>query len=476
MRKQRKSVISIYVVILISVLFISGCAKQEVSSGVPTLIWWQIGNGITVNDAESIKKISDYTEEKIGVRFEIKQAGWGDAAQRFQTIVNSGEYFDIMFTDKDQYNKLVNIGAFADITDSLPAESPLLWNYIPELLWTGAKINERIYAVPTYKDSSKTMYYVWDHAYVQKYDIDISKTSFADLDTAFRKIKAGEGQRFYPFILAKGENTFIVDDYDSLAANLPPIGVKLDDETRTVVNLFEQEDVLEKLRYLHLWFKDGIINPDANVAENVPKYRTFFMVQGWSGVGPSLAISAGIEQYDMVQAFGPSYSTDSIQGSLNAVSSNSRYKNEALRLLELVNMDRKFRDMLIYGLEGTHFTYVTEDIVHRNVTDWSLINYQLGTYFNMSVPDDMPEGYWDEVRQLNEDAVPSVMIGFVMDIEPVQIELTNCRTVWEKYQYDIRTGAADPDVVVPLLISELKKNGFDRIVAEAQRQVDAHYK
>ncbi len=46
----------------------------------------------------------------------------------------------------------------------------------------------------------------------------------------------------------------------------------------------------------------------------------------------------------------------------------------------------------------------------------------------MSVPDDMPKGYWEEVRQLNEDAVPSVMLGFIMDIQPVRMEIINCRT------------------------------------------------
>ncbi len=461
--------------VIICALFITGCSKQENTSGVPTLIWWQIGSGINPSDAESIKKMSDYTEEKIGVRFEIRQAGWADASQRFQTIVNSGEYFDIMFTDKGTYNYFANLGAFADITDSLQAESPALWNYIPELLWSGTKIKDKIYAVPTYKDSSITMYYAWDHAYVEKYDLDTAKTSFAGLDTAFRKIKAGEGQRFYPLVMSKGNFVSLFDTYDSISANLPPIGVKIDDETRRVVSVLEQEDIVEKLRYLHSWFKDGIINPDANVAENVPKYRTFFTVQGWSGVGPSLAISAGIPQYDMVKTFGPSYSTDSIQGSMNAVSSNSRYKAEALRFLELVNMDRKFRDMLAYGLEGSYFTYVNDDIIHRTITDWPLVNYQLGTYFNMSVPDDMPKGYWEEVRQLNEDAVPSVMLGFIMDIQPVRMEIINCRTVWEKYQNDLLSGAVNPDVMLPQIISELKTNGFDRIVAEAQRQINEIY-
>jgi hypothetical protein len=37
------------------------------------------------------------------------------------------------------------------------------------------------------------------------------------------------------------------------------------------------------------------------------------------------------------------------------------------------------------------------------------------------------------------------------------------------------TGAINPDVAVPEMLAELKRNGFDKIIAEAQRQVDAAY-
>jgi putative aldouronate transport system substrate-binding protein len=456
-------------------LSLCGCAGSGGAGGVPVLVWWQIGSA-QGGMAEDLAVINDYIQEKIGVRVDIKQAGWGDAAQRFTTMINAGEYYDILFTDITSYNRYAALGAFADLTELLPEQAPALWDFIPQVLWEGVKIRGRIYSVPTYKDSSKALYHFWDHGIVEKYGLDINDTSWAGLDRSLRRIKAGEGERYYPLVLARSSNNFIFDRYDSLAADLQPLGARIDDKERRALNTLEQSDVQEALRYLHAWYEDGLINPDANMIDETPKYRPFFMTQAWPAVAASYASSAGIERYDAVRFFGPSYSTDSIQGSMNGVNANSRYKNEALKLLELANTDRKLRDMLAYGIEGKHFTYVNGgEAVRRDRTDWPLINYQIASYFTESPEDTAPPGYWEEVLALNEAAEPSVMLGFIMDLEPVRSEIIKCRNVWLRYSTDLNTGASDPETTLPKIMAELRNAGFDAVLAEAQRQVDEHF-
>jgi putative aldouronate transport system substrate-binding protein len=474
---MKKMVLSVMAVFLL----MSGCKQKTAESTakaptVPTLIWWQIGS-TQADFSEDLKVLSDYTQEKIGVRIDIKQAGWGDAAQRFTTMINAGEYYDILFTDLGSYNRYVALGAFADLTDLIPTNAPKLWEYIPDVLWNGVKVKGRIYSIPTYKDSSKTIFHFWDHQLVEKYQLNIEDTSWAGLDRAFRAIKAGEGGRYYPFILARGSNNSIFDKYDSLAADLQPLGVRLDDQAHRVVNTLEQPDIQEAFNYLHQWYEAGIINPDANMVDETPKYRPFFIAQAWSGVAASYATSAGIERYDAARSFGPSYSTDSIQGSMNAINANSKYKTEALKLLELINTDKKFRDMVGYGVEGKHFSYVNDgNAVHRDRTDWPLVNYQEGSFFIETPEDTVPPGYWEEVQQLNESAAPSVMLGFMLDLEPVRNEITNCRSVWLRYFTDLNTGASDPAVILPQVMTELKNAGFDKVMEEAQRQVDDFFR
>jgi len=463
------------VVILLFALVLGGCSRSD---GVPTLIWWQVGTR-QLSFARDQKVISDYVYDKIGVRVEFRLASWADASQRFNTLVNAGEYFDIMFTDSGNYNRFASLGAFADITDLVPEVAPELLEVIPSVLWDGVRINNRIFSVPTFKDSSITGFYFWDSAFVEKYDIDLTRSGWSYLDKVFHRVKQGEGPRFYPLTLARSSNTWIFSNYDCLLANFPPIGVRMDDGERRVVLTLEQPDIVESFRYFNSWFENGIINPDANLIHEVPRGIMFMMAQAWPSVAPLFAAQEGIERFKPVRFFGPIYSTASIQGSMNGISVNSMHKEDALRLLQLVNTDATLRDMLAYGIEGRHFSYVDVDgrrAVHAENPNWSLTNYQQGNYFIITPQDTVPPSYWDEVRYQNETAVPSVMMGFMMDLEPVMIELTNARIIWERNATDLIVGAANPDVVLPRLIGELRTAGLDKIMAEAQRQVDEFFR
>ena len=458
--------------VLALLLFMPSCEGKSAKTEVPTLIWWLMGTQ-PQDLFETVKTISDYTQEKIGVRFEIRMAGWGDS-DRFQTVVNSGEYFDIMFTTNETYNVFTALGAFAEIEELVKTEAPGLLEVIPPLVWDGVRIKGKVYAVPTYKDSSTTLYHIWDEAYVKKYNLDITQTGLEGLDRNLRKIKDGEGRRFYPMPQSRGTTNFFFDGFDSLSAGFAPLGVRLDDTQKHVVNTLEDPYVIEAHRYLHQWYRDGIINADANIAAEAPKRKTFFIAQGWPAAARLWAALELVDNYQVERFMGPTYKSDSIQGSMNAVSANSKYKKEALKLLELANTDRKFRDMLAYGIEGKHFEYTGPETIRKLNEEWTMAAYQQATFFILSVPDDQA-GAWGEVKALNEMAKASPLLGFVLDITNVRNEVAACRTVWDKYRFDMTAGASDPDVAFPACIAELKNNGFDKIIAEAQRQIDEQY-
>ena len=461
--------------ILLLALGMGSCGRSD---DVPTLIWWQIGTR-QMSFAHDQREINEYIYSQIGVRVEFRIAGWAEASARFNTLVNAGEHFDILFTDATTYNRFVALGAFADITDLVPKAAPELWDLVPDVLWDGVRINDRIFSVPTYKDSSVTGFYFWDRAFVERYDIDLTRSGWSFLDETFRRIQAGEGPRFYPLRLARSSNTWIFAYYDDLLSNFPPIGVRIDDQERRVVLTLEQPDILEAFRYYHSWFRDGIINPDANLVNEVPVGGMFMKAQAWPSVAAQFAAQQGVEHFDPVRFFGPVYSTGSIQGSMNAISVNSRYPEEALRLLQLVNTSTTLRDMLAYGIEDRHFNYVHIEGRGRAVNivnpNWSLTNFQQGNYFIVTPPDSVPATFWQEVQHQNETAIPAVTMGFMMDLSPVLIELTNARIIWDRNATDLMVGAANPDVVLPRVIEELRAVGLDKIIAEAQRQVDEFF-
>ncbi|MBU5344696.1 ABC transporter substrate-binding protein [Paenibacillus lautus] len=453
--------------------------SETTSKDIPTLTWWTIGGQVPNNFSKAVDAMNAYTAEKIGVKVDIKVASWGEWDTKMNTIVNTGEPFDIMFTNSGKYSKQVAMGAFADITDLVQSQTPDLYKLIPEKVWEGTKIGGKYYSVPTYKDSALTQYWVFDDKYVQKYNIDINNIkTLQDLDKPLRDMKAGEGKSFYPLPMTQGEglNGFF-NEYDDLTLGFPPIGVKADDASRTVVSVLEQPDVMANLKLLHQWYQDGIINPDAPTKTENDKGRPFFAAQAFPGAEVSWQINDAIEKYNMVQHYGPIYTTSTIQGSLNAISANSKYKKEALKYLELVNTDPKLRNMLAFGELGVDYNNVDgEKVIERTSDTWPLAAYTQGTFFNLAVTKGAPEDQWEQVKKLNDAATSSTVLGFALDITDLQTEVANCQAVWDKYKYELITGASDPETMVPKITAELKSAGMDTIMQAAQEQINNYFK
>ncbi|MGG4345563.1 ABC transporter substrate-binding protein [Paenibacillus lautus] len=453
--------------------------NTETSKDIPTLTWWTIGGQVPNNFSKAVDAMNAYTADKIGVKVDIKVASWGEWDTKMNTIVNTGEPFDIMFTNSGKYSKQVAMGAFADITDLVQSETPDLYKLIPEKVWEGTKIGGKYYSVPTYKDSALTQYWVFDDKYVQKYGIDMNNIkTLQDLDKPLHDMKAGEGKSFYPLPMTQGEglNGFF-NEYDDLTLGFPPIGVKADDAARTVVSVLEQPDVMANLKLLHQWYLDGIINPDAPTKTENDKGRPFFAAQAFPGAEVSWQINDAVEKYNMVQHYGPIYTTSTIQGSLNAISANSKYQKEALKYLELVNTDPKLRNMLAFGEIGVDYNNVDgEKVIERTSDTWPLAAYTQGTFFNLAVTKGAPEDQWEQVKKLNDAATSSTILGFALDITELQTEVANCQAVWDKYKYELITGASDPEKMVPKITAELKSAGMDTIMQAAQEQINNYFK
>lgn len=448
----------------------------DTNDEIVTLKWITVGGGMPTNYEAWQTKMNEYLAEKIGVNIDVEVVSWGDWDNRRNIITNSGEYFDILFTDGSKYNAASKLGAFLDITDMVKTSAPDLYGYIPEDYWQAVSVDGKVFAIPTYKDSSATQYFVWDKAIADKYAIDYQNSvTFASLTDKLKEVKDGEGAA--PFVLALSGSDVVYSTYDQLGAGLPIMGVKFNDETRTVVSVFEQEDVLSQLDILHQWYNEGIINADAPTLAEAPSYRMVFTAQGWSSAaqttwGPNM----GVEEAVAVQLGDTIVSNDTVRGSLNAISAGSKYPEKCLEFLQLINMDSKVRDAFYYGLEGENFNYNANGEIEKLNSDWTMAGYTQGTFFNVSKLAGTEINQWDEVRELNANAKPSVLLGFTMDTTKVETELAQCSAVYEKYRSELLTGALEPRELVKALRKELDASGFATILAEAQAQIDATYK
>lgn len=493
-----KKTLALLVALLVLLTTITGCSKkadttEETGSNttaaaestepaastandeVVTLKWITVGNGMPSNYDAWQKHINEYLAEKIGVNIDVEVVPWGNWDSRRDIIVNSGEYFDILFTDGSRYASAAKLGVFYDLTDVVKTATPDLYNLIPADYWKASSINGKNYAVPTYKDSSATQYFVWDKAMVDKYSVDYQKlTTLTSLSDKLKEIKDGEGTA--PFLLDKNGVNLVYADYDLMGLGLPIVGVKYNDESRKVVSVYEQEDILSQLDVLHEWYNEGIINADAPSLDARPDYRIFGFAQGWSSAaettwGPNMGVEAVAAQTgDTI------VTNDTVSGSLNAIYAASKYPEKCLAFLQLINTDSYVRDAFYYGLEGENYKYTDDKKIEKLNNDWTMAGYTQGTFFNITPLADTAFNQWDEVKELNAKATPSVLLGLTLDTANIQSEIANCTAIYEKYRSTLLTGAEEPRALVKEMIDELMASGFDKIINEAQTQIDAAYK
>nr|WP_317358655.1 ABC transporter substrate-binding protein [uncultured Tyzzerella sp.] len=445
----------------------SGNSKSASSDKPIDLVWWTIGNE-PKDYALVSEKINEYTMEKLNVNLQIKYASWGEYNTKMSKIVQSGEPFDIVFTSGiENYQDLLNKGYFLDLTELLPTVTPDLYNLLPEDLWEGVTIDGKILGVPAYKDSAQAQYWIWDKATVEELGIDYQNIeTLKDLEPALQKMKEASPNE-YPLILNANEgiNGFnaAINGYDEIVVK-PAIGISYDDESAKVVGIWEQQNVIDNLKILHDWFNKGYINPDAATLLELPKTRKVSSAQSFEGGWKDTEVG---HKY-----FGPAYSTRTIQGSFLSISAGCKNPEAALKVIELVNTDEYFRNLLAFGIEGTHYEKTGDNTIKKLNDKYEVPAYTQGTFFNMYVQDPNPSDQWTKLQELQETAFSSPVLGFTFDSSSVKNQISACANIEAKYGSSLITGSVNPEEAIPKMMAELNAAGYQDIIAEAQRQVD----
>ena len=467
-----KKILSLVLALCMALCMVSFASAEE---EVPTVKVITLGNGQPDSYDAWIAKLNEYVVEKIGAKLEVECIGWGDWGSRRSIIISTNENYDVIFGDSGNLRSDVAVNAYLDITDLLPEYAPGLLELIPAGYWDACRVNGRIYGVPTYKDSSITQYFVWDVEVLKELGLEEEAANchtIADATPILQQIKDAKGEASFP--VTKDGVSQIPFVYDTFGAGLRGIGVRYDDKDAQIVKIFEQDDIMDQLKEIRGWYESGIINADApNLAEG-PTYKACFMAQGWSGAakttwGPNMGKEL------VAYTYGPTIlSNDSVLGSVNFVSVNSKNPDKALAYLNLINTDSKVRDAFYYGLEGENFTYTENGRVHKdNDKGWGMAGYTQATFFNVTPTDDVEFNQWDEVKELNDIAEPSVLLGFAFDSSKVEDQISNCKTIWDRYHPELLTGSVDPETAVAAMYAEMEAEGLSKIMAEAQAQIDA---
>lgn len=279
--------------------------------------------------------------------------------------------------------------------------------------------------------------------------------------------------------------------WDPLGDASTPLGVLMDmGQSDTVVNLFETDFYKEFVTTMRQWYNEGLIMADAvSNTESVGtmmgagtafggfmNLKPYFNVQETTNYGTEIVVSEIVPAYSC---------TSNVSMATWAIASSTEHPEACMKLLNLMYTDPVLENLMIYGIEGTHYVAkgdasngqkiigypegvdaTTSD--YRPSGGWLWCNQFIGHVWEGN-----PADYWDVTRDFNNTAVKSNAFGFTWDSSSVRNQVTACTNVMQKYHQALMCGAVDPEETLPKFNQELKDAGIDDIIADKQAQYDA---
>lgn len=487
MSKSKKKWLLPLTLLLSASMLLSACGgNKEDSAGngggtaekPVELIWYTIGT--PQKDVDKVEEeINKYTAEKIGVTVDMKMIDFGDYNQKMQVMAASGEPMDILFTSSWAFDYVQNArkGAFMELDELIESHGKGIKDAIDPAFLEGSKVDGHNYAIPANKELPAQEAWRFNKTLLDKYNLDISNVkSMESLEPLLKTIKEKE-PNVVPLAISKDFGPLLPFDY---IIEKMPMAVYLDDkEELKVVNFLEMPETMDMLKLMNKYYKAGYISPEAATTTSTQDLMTSGNWFTDRAATQPFADNLWSQSYGYPVVSTPAGDANifnwSVMGSMQAISANSKYPEKAMEFLNLLNTDVYLRNLVDSGIEGVHYKKLSENVMENlpESKNYDMPTFALGnvmlTYLN---PED-PENKWEEFKKFNESGQPAPLLGFNFDPTKVSTELAAVNNVKEEFWAPLMTGTVNPEEFLPKANEKLKAAGLDKIIAEAQSQIDA---
>lgn len=252
-----------------------------------------------------------------------------------------------------------------------------------------------------------------------------------------------------------------------------------------IVDYYETDLFRKDLEMAKTWGENGFFVKDAINGQNATQallgehlsFGTFT-----DSVSPEYVLESSSRGYDFavgcVTAEDEAWATTTVAAGFTwCITEKSQHKAETMQFLNLLYTDPDIANLVINGIEGTHYilqpegNFVYPEGISATTVGWaSPPGFMPNSWIAAPEAPTLPDVY---VRyQADNDACKkSPAFGFSFNTVEVEDQIAGCNNVCDKYLGPLMLGLGD-DAMLENFIKELKANGVDDIIDEKQRQVD----
>lgn len=433
-------------------------------------------------------------KEKINATIDAEFLAWSDWGQKYPLKFAANEDFDIIYTANwAQYADQATKGGFLELTDDLLSQyAPQTWAAMPKLKWDQARINGKVYMIPSNKANEFTdkLVLIRDDLR-EKYGLEPvnSPETFA----AYLKAVAKNEKGMTPLGLENGAGSVnhILDKLLLVQKNNwhefsgIPFSVKTDDEKAQVFNIYETPEFDQLLTYYKDLADNGgwsrnALTTKSNVTDDFKVGKNAAMVHNVTALGGVMADALKAnEGWKLALAdLSPESNKSTAISTQNGMAIHATSKNveRSLMALDLLQNDKQLHDLAMYGIAGVNYTPEGDDKFTK--TD-KYANYNSFSNWSWTstldrVDTNYPQAAQDVEKLWAGKVYNYKLEAFVFDKTKVVNEVANVGNVMTRYLLPLEHGLIkDLDKGKADLIKQLKAAGADKIQAELQAQIDA---
>lgn len=487
-------------------LSVSGCgqekkaAKGEDPNTVPSdpyEIQWYIKYS-PQKDVDLVEEeLNKYLKDKINATVNMVMLDPGQYNDKVSTMIKSGEYFDLAFASISALDYLSNSvsGAFAPLTDYKDTYLKDIFDQLPQEMIDAATVNGEIYAVPTYKEIVTQQGWIYRKDIAEKYNIDMSKyKTLEDFKPVAEMLKKNEPSIDYPIDWDKSCYS-ISDMYNDPQLvcpleNLRVLGIEGKEQGGDPTKIILDKDKKNnngKREYeaTRDYYKSGLVKGDVATASDLQaRFNSGKTFAYFTGIKPGKAAELQSKcQYPIAQAEVSDVYMDSLPGlgSLQVISTKSKNPERTARFLNLLNTDPVVKNLVVYGIEGKHYTKVNDNTVELIANSgYSMAGntWALGNVFidYLKTTDD-PEKL-TKLKEFNEKGIVRDGTGFVFDSSTVSHLIPQITDAMKPYGNIGAYGSVDIDYDAEMdkYYAALEKTPIKQVQEEIQKQYDEFLK
>jgi putative aldouronate transport system substrate-binding protein len=494
-------------ILLISSMLVTACGSSPTPSASPSvtpagtataatpaalpevkLTWYFPGNFPQAEQDQVFAEVNKVLKSKINATVDFKPIGFGEYDQKMQVVIASGEPYDLAFTANwiNNYTQNVAKGAFLPLDDLLAKYAPKSFASVPKTFWDATKVKGKIYGFVNEQISARTPSVMIPKALADKYKLDLNAIS--------GKINADSLNLLEPFIQSvikdNPQKSFISGmvqftdafSFETIAGINVPGAVEYSDANLKVINQFETAQVKKFAATMRDWNAKGYLNSKERISKKTDEWtdgKAGKWVLNIGGAfkpgGENLSSSLGGEPYVEVPSGTAHLTTGGIIATMHAINRNSKNPERAMMLLELLNTDKDLYNLLNFGMKDKHYKIDADGFMIPGDGQKGYnpnVPWMFASNYLANVEKGMPKTVWEDTKKVNASAVPSKLLGFSFDAEPVKAEIGKTSAVFDEYARAIDLGVTTEEKYNEF-VAKLKTAGSDKIIAEMQKQIDA---